>query len=205
MNTGPVGAIRSLLDRRLPPAGTETAFLGLGGNIGDRLGHLSRAVECLHDAPGVDVRDVSSVYETEPVGVTLTAGSTPEADQDAIDAFYNIAIRVDTTLSPTRLLAVCQQIETSLGRERPHRWAPRIIDIDILLYGDRELDHPVLQVPHPRLTERAFALVPLMEVAPGWRLPDGRTLASHVTDLAPITGIIAIGRQVALPDQGHSR
>lgn len=181
----PVGGLRALLERHQPPAGSETAFLGLGGNVGDRLYYLNRAVMLLHRAPRTEVADISSVYETEAVG---------SADR----TYYNVAVRVLTTRSPARLLQLCQQVEDTLGRVRTTRWGPRTIDVDVLLYGERELDDPALTVPHPRLTERAFALVPLMEVAPGWRLPDGRSLARCVADLAPIEGVAAIGRQVSL-------
>lgn len=181
----PFHLVRGALERFQPPAGPEAAFLGLGGNVGDRLHYLNRAVELLHRHPRVSVDDISSVYETAPVG---------PSDR----AFYNVAVRVLTELPPIGLLSTCQRIEGTLGRVRTERWAPRTIDIDILLYGDRVVDHADLTIPHPRLTERAFALVPLMEVAPGWRLPDGRTLARCAADLAPIEGIAAIGRQVQL-------
>lgn len=181
----PVGGLRALLERHQPPAGSETAFLGLGSNVGDRLYYLNRAVMLLHRAPRTEVADISSVYETEAVG---------SADRP----YYNVAVRLLTTRSPARLLQLCQQVEDTLGRVRTTRWGPRTIDVDVLLYGERELDDPALTVPHPRLTERAFALVPLMEVAPGWRLPDGRSLARCVADLAPIEGVAGIGRQVSL-------
>ena len=181
----PVEGLRALLERHQPPAGPETAFLGLGGNVGNRLYYLNRAVALLHRAPRTEVSDISSVYETEAVGV---AGR----------AYYNVAVRVLTTRSPAQLLQLCQEVEATLGRVRHTRWGPRTIDVDVLLYGDRVLEDETLTVPHPRLVERAFALVPLMEVAPGWRLPDGRSLARCVADLAPIEGVAAIGRQVSL-------
>ena len=181
----PIRALRWALERYQPPAGLETVFLGLGSNIGDRFAHLNRAVALLDGTDGITVEDISSVYQTAPVG--------PEQED-----FYNVAVRVLTDKSPARLLQVCQRIEDELGRVRTVRWGPRTIDVDILLYGDRVLDDPKLTVPHPRLTERAFALVPLIEVAPGWRLPDGRSLASCIVALAPIDGVDAIGRQVRL-------
>lgn len=178
-------AIRQAVAIRQPPAGPETVFLGLGANIGDRLANLNDAVAMLHDTRRISVEDISSVYQTDPVG---------PAQED----YYNIAVRILTELAPLPLLRRCQQIEDRLGRVRTIRYGPRTIDIDVLVYGDRVLDTKVLTVPHPRLTHRPFALVPLVEVAPGWCLPDGRTLAQVIAGLAPIEGVLAIGRQVSL-------
>ncbi|MEE8601589.1 2-amino-4-hydroxy-6-hydroxymethyldihydropteridine diphosphokinase [Euzebya tangerina] len=172
---------------RQPPAGREVAFLGLGGNMSDRIYYLNRAVRFLDADPEVEIDDISSVYQTEPVGPSE-------------DPFYNVAVRVLTRLSPLRLLRACQQVEDLLGRVRTVRWGPRTIDVDVLLYGDRVITTSTLTVPHPELTGRAFAMVPLLEVATGWQLPDGRSLASVIADLAPIEGVQAIGRQVSLED-----
>lgn len=180
--------LRDALTARQPPAGQETVFLGLGGNLGDRLDYLNSAVRSLHQHPRISVQDISSVYETDPVGPST-------------ENFYNIAIRILTDLAPSSLLRACHRIEATLGRVRSSHWGPRTIDIDILLYGDREVRTKTLTVPHAELTNRAFALVPLLEVAPGWRLPDGRTLATAIAELAPIKGVQAIGRQVSLTPQ----
>lgn len=163
------------------------AFLGLGSNLGDRLTTLQTAVDLLHADPATRVDEVSSVYETEPVG-------GPEQE-----AFLNLAVRVATRRSPHRLLQLCNEVEARLGRVRTVRWGPRTIDVDVLLYDDLVVAARDLVVPHPRLVERPFALVPLMEVAPGARLPDGRSLASLLARLAPIEGIAAIGTQVQVP------
>jgi len=170
--------------------GVQWAFLGLGSNIDDRIEHLQSAVEALaaHDRIRVDA--VSSLYETAPVG-------GPEQEP-----YLNAAARVATLLSPRQLLRACLQVEHALGRVRDVRWGPRTIDVDILLYGDRTIDRRRLIVPHPRLTERPFALVPLMEVAPGKRLPDGRSLASVVAGLAPIEGVTMVGSQLQVPSAG---
>lgn len=184
-----VADARARMQLRQPPAGQETAFLGLGGNMGDRLDHLNRAVGLLHAHPRISVEDISSVYET----AALTLEDAPPGDP-----YLNIAVRVLTDVSPLRLLRACQEIEQVLGRVRTVRWGPRTIDVDVLLYGDRVIRTRVLTVPHAEMTNRAFVLVPLMEVAPGWRLPDGRTLAQAVVALAPIEGISAIGQQVSL-------
>lgn len=169
--------------RRAEPE--HTVFLGLGSNLGERLSHLQAAVDALDADPRILVADVSSVYETEPVG-------GPEQGP-----FLNIAVRAATTHTPARLLRACQTVEAALGRVRAERWGPRTIDVDVLLYADgRAVDSADLTVPHPRLVERAFALIPLMEVAPGQALPDGRSLSAVVAALAPVTGITMVGSQV---------
>jgi len=163
------------------------AFLGLGSNLGDRLALLQDAV----DRVGADTRTrvdaVSSVYETDPVG-------GPEQEP-----FLNIAVRVVTRRTPLSLLALCNRVEADLGRVRTVRWGPRTVDIDVLLYEDRVVRHRDLRVPHPRLAERPFALIPLIEVAPGRRLPGGPSLPSALARLAPVQGVRAIGTQVRVP------
>lgn len=131
-----------------------TAYLSMGSNLGDRAGYLARAVGLLQ-APHTQVVQVSGLYETAP------QGKTDQPD------FYNIAVKVETTLGPLALLAHTQGVERQLGRERKERWGPRTIDIDILLYGDQAVDLPELTVPHPRMWERAFVLIPLLAIAPG--------------------------------------
>lgn len=165
----------------------SVAFLGLGSNLGDRLDHLQGAVDRLGTDPRISVEDVSSVYETAPVG-------GPEQEP-----FLNIAVRVRTRHSPRRLLAACQRVEADLARVRTVRWGPRTVDVDILLFSDRVIARRDLQVPHPRLTERAFALIPLMEVASGGRLPDGSSLATALARLAPIEGVVVVGSQITVP------
>jgi 2-amino-4-hydroxy-6-hydroxymethyldihydropteridine diphosphokinase len=142
------------------------AYVGLGANLGDREETLRRAVELLAAEPGIEVVAVSSLRETEPVGYV---------DQPA---FLNGACAVETELSPRDLLDRLLAIERALGRERGKgpRWGPRTIDLDLLLYGQETVEEPGLTVPHPRLSERSFALEPLVELDPGLRLPDGRVL-----------------------------
>ncbi len=163
------------------------AFLGLGSNVGERLDHLQAAVDRLHAARGLRVEAVSSVYETAPVG-------GPQQGP-----YLNVAVRVATRRSPRELLRACRRVERAGGRVRDERWGPRTIDVDVLLYDDEVVDRRDLQVPHPRLTERAFALIPLIEVAPGQRLPGGKTLTSALVALAPVTGVTMIGSQVTAP------
>lgn len=179
-----------ILERRRPEV---FAFLGLGSNLGDRFTLLQAAVDALDADPVTRVDAVSSVYETEPVG-------GPEQG-----SYYNAAARVATRRTPRRLLALCHDVERRLGRVRAERWGPRTIDVDILLYGEAVVARPDLEIPHPRLRERAFALVPLMEVAPGQRLPDGTSLASALAGLAPVEGVRMIGTQIHLPGRDGQR
>jgi 2-amino-4-hydroxy-6-hydroxymethyldihydropteridine diphosphokinase len=141
----------------------NTAYLGLGSNLGDRRQHLAEAVRRLHAGPALQVVKISPVYESSPVGVT--------AQPD----FLNLVVQVATTQTPHELLAECLRIETDLGRVRRERWGPRTIDIDVLLYGDARIDDEHLTVPHPRMRERSFVLTLLAEIAPGMKL-DGKTV-----------------------------
>lgn len=128
------------------------AVLALGGNLGDRLARLQRAVDLLASAGTVVA--VSPVYETAPVG------GPPQPD------YLNAVVLLDTSLSAHTLLARCHDIEDDLGRERRERWGPRAIDVDVIAYGDAVLDEPDLVLPHPRAYERAFVLVPWADVDP---------------------------------------
>lgn len=171
-----------------------TAFLGLGTNVGDRLETITSCLFVLDDTDGIAVEDVSGVYETAPWGVE---------DQDP---FLNAVVRIRTTLSARDLLADCQRTEVAFGRDRDAevRWGPRTLDIDLLLYGDEVIDEPDLVVPHPRLAERAFVLVPLMEVHPGGEIPpDGPRLTQALTRLAPIEGIDLFVRLSEVPGTAH--
>lgn len=165
------------------------AYLSMGSNEGDRLETLTAAIFVLHDSPGLAVADVSGIYETAPWGDVEQA------------PFLNCCVRVVTSLEPLDLLDELQSTETAFGRDRDReeRWGPRPLDIDLLLYGDQELDTPRLQVPHPRLAERAFALVPLMEIMPGGALPDGTRLTALLGGLMPIEGIELVLRLEDVP------
>lgn len=159
------------------------AYLGLGANLGDAKQSLKDAVISLAQRPGIIVLAKSSLYRTAPI------------DAEG-DDFYNCVVAVGTLLPPAKLLALVQGVEHEFGRERPYRNAPRTLDIDILLYGDEQIDERVdehidgvttegqLTIPHPRLTQRAFALVPLLELDAEVIIPGQGSAASFVGQLA---------------------
>ena len=128
-------------------------YLSLGTNIGDREHNLKLAVKMLYEMDGVNVKAVSSIYETAPVGYV----NQP--------SFFNIVVYIESNKSAFDILEICQSIENDLGRVREIRWGPRIIDLDILLFNQDNIEAENLIVPHARMFERAFVLVPLLEVA----------------------------------------
>ena len=130
------------------------AYLGLGSNLGDRIAHLQGALDALGATDRIELLAVSDVYETAPVG---------GPDQDD---FLNAVVVLETDLSPRALLAVARRVESLAARVRTVRWGPRTLDVDVLVYGDERVDEPDLQIPHPRMAERAFVLAPLHDVAP---------------------------------------
>jgi 2-amino-4-hydroxy-6-hydroxymethyldihydropteridine diphosphokinase len=149
-------------------------YLGLGSNIGDRRGHLEAAVAAL-PAHGVEVVASSSVYETEPVGLVL---DQPE--------FLNACVRVRTALEPEPLLDACKAVEQVVGRAAGGvRHGPRVIDVDLLLLGDRSYSSGRLTLPHAEVTSRRFVLVPLLELDPELALPHGSRLADALAALGP--------------------
>ena len=126
------------------------AFLALGSNLGDREQHLRDAIAGIPD-----IVAVSPIYETGPIG-----GSPGQR------LYLNAVVELDTRLSPRDLLEVCRRLESAAKRVRAERWGPRTLDVDVLLVGDLTVDEPDLQVPHPRMWERAFVLIPLADLAP---------------------------------------
>jgi 2-amino-4-hydroxy-6-hydroxymethyldihydropteridine diphosphokinase len=152
-----------------------TVFLALGTNLGDRLENLHRAIEAL--APTVKILARSPIYETPPWGVT---------DQPA---FLNMALRGETLLPPTALLHFLKSLERQLGRIPSVRYGPRLIDLDILFYDDLVLDSDELTIPHPRLHERAFVLVPLADLAPDFVHPVLRKSVSTLLQQVDAGGI----------------
>lgn len=148
------------------------AYVGIGSNIGDRERYLREAVRRLSAHPRVLDAEGSRIYETEPVGVVDQA------------AFLNMAVRLRTTLPPAELLRLLLDTERDLGRVRDRRWGPRTLDLDLLLYGNRRIQTEALEIPHPRMWERAFVLIPLAEVV----LPDDPRLASIRQHLETLVG-----------------
>jgi len=151
-------------------------WIGLGSNVGDRLENLRRGLSCLAKLAGTRVAAVSSVYECEPVGKT---------DQPW---FLNAVVEVDTALEPHDLLRELLRIERLCGRERLERWGPRTLDLDILVFADRVASEAGLVIPHPRLTERAFALLPLSEIAPDVVVPGRGVTVSRLLEGLPADG-----------------
>jgi 2-amino-4-hydroxy-6-hydroxymethyldihydropteridine diphosphokinase len=139
-----------------PGAATRRAYLGIGSNLGDRLQYLQLAVDDLAAADDVDVVALSPVYETAPVG-------GPEQPD-----YLNAVVAVDTARSARALLELAHAIEAHADRVRTVRWGPRTLDVDVLLVGDERVDEPDLVVPHPRMRERAFVVVPLADLDPAW-------------------------------------
>ena len=147
-------------------------YLGLGSNMGNREENLQKAIETFHADTNVVITEVSSVYETSPVG------KTRQPD------FLNAVIQGQTMLSPPALLKYIKSIEVEMGREKTERWGPRVIDIDILLYGDVSMVTDELTIPHAAMKERAFVLIPLAEIAPRLVFPDGTFVCEHLENLS---------------------
>ena len=156
----------------------RAAYLSFGANLGNREETLREAVRRLAAADGVETLAVSSLYETEPWG---------KKDQPS---FLNIAVSLQTTLSPEELLALTQAVETELGRVRHERWGPRTIDVDILHVEGVKRNSPTLTLPHPYMTERAFVLVPLAEIAPMLMI-HGKTIEAW-RESAGNTGVVCV-------------
>ena len=147
------------------------AYVGLGANLGAREETLRHAVERLGAAEGVEVLAESSLRETKPVGVV---------DQPP---FLNGAVQLETSLPPRELLDLLLAIERSLGRVRGARWGPRLVDLDLLLYGSEIVDEPGLRIPHPRLHERRFALEPLAELDAWLEIPGRASVSALLAEL----------------------
>jgi 2-amino-4-hydroxy-6-hydroxymethyldihydropteridine diphosphokinase len=135
------------------------AYISAGSNLGERYNYLKRATMLLHQNEKIKVVNASSIYETDPVGYL---------DQDR---FLNMVIKVNTSLGAYELLDAIMAIEKELGRKREIRWGPRTLDLDILLYNQDNINSEKLIVPHPRMQDRAFVMVPLLEIQPDIKLP----------------------------------
>ncbi|MFJ5625192.1 2-amino-4-hydroxy-6-hydroxymethyldihydropteridine diphosphokinase [Peribacillus loiseleuriae] len=146
------------------------SYLSIGSNIGDRSTYIKEAILLLHEIEEVNVVQTSSLYETAPIGYL---------DQPQ---FLNAVILVSTGLGAEELLSVCQEIEQRLGRKRDIHWGPRTIDLDILLYNHENIETERLSVPHPRMMERAFVIVPLLEINPTIMLPNTDTPLNDILE-----------------------
>lgn len=178
------------------------AYIGLGSNEGDRLGYIQQAMQLLKDSPGIEVVECSSLYETEPVG------------NEYVEWFVNAVAAIETSLPPRELLAVCKEIEKRLSRLAGVENGPdvlhegpdgvtksRIIDLDILFYGDQPVQNSHIVVPHPQLTRRAYALVPLLEIAPDVKHPVlGKTVSEIHEELDAPEQVFLYGTRNPCPD-----
>ena len=154
----------------------ETVFIGFGSNIGDRVDYCDRAVTLLSLLPQSQLTGVSLLYETEPVYDGASPGES---------WFLNGVVQLETGIAPKSLLSLLREIERSLGRDEDDRSGPRTIDLDILFYGERVIDEPDLTIPHPRLHQRRFVLMPLSELDPLWVHPiRQRTVRQMLAELA---------------------
>ena len=156
------------------------AIIALGSNIGDKVGTIQNAVEAIDRLPGTRVTRTSAIYRTPPWGIT---------DQDW---FANAAIAVDTALSPDETLDACLAIEAAMGRIRRERWGPRVIDLDLLTHGEAVTKSERLTLPHPRISERAFVLIPLRDITPDLRL-NGRSI-DEMLAMLDSTGIMEMAK-----------
>lgn len=160
----------------------EIVFIGFGSNVGDRQEFCDRAVALMNLLPLSRVTGVSSYYESEPIDPEKTLGPT---------WFYNGVVRIETSLSPVRLLDILHETERALGRDEAHRSGPRTIDFDILFVGQRIIHEAGLTVPHPRLHLRRFVLEPLVELDPDWNHPvfhrSGKELLESLTETGQVT------------------
>lgn len=154
------------------------AYIGIGSNVGDRTMFVRSAVDALDANESIQVRRVSSLYETAPVG------GPPQR------SFVNVVAEVATGLSPQDLLTTCKSLEEVLGREPSDiRWGPRVVDLDVLLYGEEKVNDPDLEIPHPRMAQRRFVLIPLLEIAPDAADPWG---ARYADSLEEATGEVEL-------------
>nr|WP_242698862.1 2-amino-4-hydroxy-6-hydroxymethyldihydropteridine diphosphokinase [Alteromonas sp. 5E99-2] len=149
----------------------EPVYIGLGSNLGDSENTISDAVNALSESADITINAVSSLYKSAPMG--------PKNQPD----YFNAVCEISTSLDPIELLDLCQNIESTHGRERKgERWGPRTLDLDILLYSTNTINEERLTIPHAGIAQREFVLVPLFELAPTLIMPDGRPIAKWVAD-----------------------
>ncbi len=178
-------------------AGGERVFVAVGANLGDREATFAAVVRALEREPDLLLLATSTVYETDPIG--------PEGQA----AYLNAVIALQSWLSPSELLARLQRIEARFGRDRSHasvRWGPRTLDLDLILYGERVIDLPELVVPHPRAHERAFVLMPLVELCPTLVHPRlGVTIGAIAASLRDTVGVRPARRPQGWPGAAERR
>ncbi len=148
------------------------AYVGLGSNLGEPIQQITQAISALKTLPQCHVIAVSSLYRSAP----LNHMAQPD--------YINAVAQLDTTLTPLNLLRALQQLETQQGRERHYHFAPRTLDLDLLLFDQEQFNGEILTLPHPGLTQREFVVFPLLEIAPDLVLPDGRALQGFARALA---------------------
>lgn len=170
--------------------GSFRAAIALGSNLGKSEQILTNAITVIDQSPSFQVMARSHFYRTAPVG-------PPQPD------YINACITIDTSLSPRQLLNQLLGIENQFGRVRKERWGARSLDLDLIFYGDRIIDAPKLSVPHPRLQERAFVLIPLMEIAPQWQHPalkqTVKQMVDHLSAQNLLTGVERLLRYESQP------
>ena len=149
------------------------AYLSIGSNIGNRLEIFQKALQLLDEYNEISIEELSSIYETDPVGYTDQA------------CFLNAVLKISTSLQSEELLQTCLFIESKLGRKREIRWGPRTLDLDILLYNQENIETESLIVPHPRMQERAFVIIPLMELDPNIKLPNVNAALDDILNQIP--------------------
>ena len=149
------------------------AVVGLGSNLGDKSAYLLEAVQALSRLPGTKIKSISAIYASKPEGTPeppQKASGFPGTPEDQED-YHNMAVKLETGMSPMALLGACLGIEAAMGRKRTTRGAARVIDLDLLLYEGVKNESFELSLPHPRLLQRAFVLLPLKELYPAGRAP----------------------------------
>ncbi|MBF0352152.1 MAG: 2-amino-4-hydroxy-6-hydroxymethyldihydropteridine diphosphokinase [SAR324 cluster bacterium] len=186
----------------MPDFPSINVFIGLGSNLGDRRTHLEQAITLLSRS-AIQIEQVSSIYESKP----YMGMKQPD--------YYNLVVRASTTFSPELLLQQCLKVESQMGRVRTYKWAPRIVDIDILLYGNQIWNSDNLNIPHPDFQNRGFVMAPLNEISPDWIDPvTGQSLgqlwkqwaASHVDEIPILSSALLFSQELkhpsALPSNG---
>jgi len=159
-----------------PSSAAETAYIGVGSNVGKTLNNCRKAIDLINHLDDCTVAEISQFYRTEPVGATFQ------------DWYVNGVIRIETTLGPHELLRSLLSIESDMGRVRRQKWEPRIIDLDILLYGNDVIEESDLKVPHPLMHQRRFVLMPMVQLNPGLLHPVQRRSMSELMDDLSVEG-----------------